>query len=303
MDIRSLGYVVIESTDPQKWLEFGTDVVGLMAAPNMPDDGNVYLKMDERPFRFAIVKGEQDRLSCAGWELRDRADFDAAKARLEEAGVHYENGSAELAETRQVKDIIVLKDPAGNKLELYWGGVLDFAKFVSPQGISGFETGLNGDMGFGHVVLPCGNLQDCFEFYTELLGMGVSDYMHFKFSEDPADPGNGLHFLHCNNPRHHSLALYEDGNNPTGCVHMMVETLEQDEVGYCLDRVQAANIPVVSTLGRHTNDRMFSFYMATPGGFALEFGSDGLQLDWTEFTPTVTSLPSLWGHKFQMPEG
>jgi 3,4-dihydroxy-9,10-secoandrosta-1,3,5(10)-triene-9,17-dione 4,5-dioxygenase len=56
---------------------------------------------------------------------------------------------------------------------------------------------------------------------------------------------------------------------------------------------------VVSTLGRHTNDRMLSFYMATPGGFALEFGCEGLQMDWGGYTPTVSTLPSLWGHKFQ----
>ena len=79
MDVRSLGYVVIESADPTKWLEYGRDILGLMPAPNMPDDGNVYLKLDERPFRFAIVKGEQERLQRCGWELRDREDFADAK--------------------------------------------------------------------------------------------------------------------------------------------------------------------------------------------------------------------------------
>ena len=82
----------------------------------------------------------------------------------------------------------------------------------------------------------------------------------------------------------------------------MVEVHEVDEVGYCLDRVEAAGIPVVSSLGRHTNDHMLSFYMATPTGFAMEFGTGGLKMEWDNFTPTVTSLPSLWGHKFAMPE-
>jgi 3,4-dihydroxy-9,10-secoandrosta-1,3,5(10)-triene-9,17-dione 4,5-dioxygenase len=126
--------------------------------------------------------------------------------------------------------------------------------------------------------------------------------MHFHFSPDPNDPGQGLNFMHVNNPRHHSLALYEDAANPVGCVHLMLEVTEVDEVGYCLDRVEAAGIPVVSTLGRHTNDNMLSFYMATPAGFAMEFGTDGLQMNWDGFTPTVTSLPSLWGHKFNMPD-
>ena len=301
MDVRSLGYVVIESADPTKWLEYGRDILGLMPAPNMPDDGNVYLKLDERPFRFAIVSGDQERLQRCGWELRDSDDFADAKQKLSAAGIAFEEGSAELARARKVRELIVLKDPSGNELELYWGGELDFAKFMSPLGISGFETGFNGDMGLGHAVLPAAKLTETHQFYKNVLGFGDSDYMHFQFSPDPDDPGQGLHFMHVNNPRHHSLALYEDASNPVGCVHLMLEVLETDEVGYCLDRVEAAGIPIVSTLGRHTNDRMLSFYMATPTGFAMEFGTGGLQVDWEDFTPTVTTLPSLWGHKFNMP--
>ena len=75
MRIRSLGYARIESTDPQQWLEFGTEVLGMMQSPSMPQDGDtVYLKMDNRPFRFAVFKGEKNRLSVSGWELVDRAD-------------------------------------------------------------------------------------------------------------------------------------------------------------------------------------------------------------------------------------
>ena len=85
----------------------------------------------------------------------------------------------------------------------------------------------------------------------------------------------------------------------TGLAAQLVPSI--DEVGYCLDRVLARDIPVTSTLGRHTNDRMLSFYMATPGGFALEYGCDGLQMDWEGYTPTVSTRPSLWGHEFQQP--
>lgn len=300
MDVRSLGYVWIESTDPKKWLTYGTEVLGLMLAPGMPDDGNVYLKMDERPYRFAITSGDTDRLALCGWELSDEADFEQAKVDLAASGIEFEALSAEQASQRKVRAAIRLQDPSGNTLELYWGADLDYAKFISPQGIQGFETGFNGDMGFGHAVLPCAKLKETHAFYRHILGFGDTDYMHFKFSDDPADPGQGLHFMHVNNPRHHSLALYEDANNPVGCVHLMLEVLDINEVGYCMDRVAAKDIPIVSSLGRHTNDGMLSFYMATPAGFALEFGTDGLQMNWEGYTPTVSTLPSLWGHKFQM---
>ncbi|WP_101757421.1 VOC family protein [Oceanicoccus sp. KOV_DT_Chl] len=300
MDVRSLGYVVIDAADPQQWLSYGTEVLGLMVAPGMPDDGNVYLKMDARPFRFAINKAETDRLAICGWELSSQADFEQTKQHLQTAGVAFEQADQELAQLRRVRDLIRLQDPSGNTLELYWGADLDYAKFVSPLGIAGFETGFNGDMGFGHAVLPCGKLKETHAFYRDLLGFGDTDYMHFKFTDDANDPGQGLHFMHVNNPRHHSLALYEDANNPLGCVHLMLEVLDVDEVGYCLDRVQAKDVPIISSLGRHTNDRMLSFYMATPTGFALEFGTGGLQMNWEGYTPTVSTLPSLWGHKFSM---
>jgi 3,4-dihydroxy-9,10-secoandrosta-1,3,5(10)-triene-9,17-dione 4,5-dioxygenase len=300
MDVRSLGYIWIESTDPSKWLSYGTEVLGLMNAPGMPDDGNVYLKMDERPYRLSIYKGETDRLALCGWELKDEADFEQAKSDLSTSGVNFEELTAEQVQLRRVRAAIRLQVPSGNTLELYWGADLDYAKFISPRGIEGFETGFCGDMGLGHAVLPCAKLKETYAFYKELLGFGDTDRMHFKFSDDPADPGQGLHFMHVNNPRHHSLALYEDANNPVGCVHLMLEVLDVDEVGYCMDRVAEREIPIVSSLGRHTNDRMLSFYMATPTGFALEFGTGGLQMNWEEYTPTVTTLPSIWGHKFSM---
>lgn len=299
MNVRSLGYVWIESTDPQQWLEYGTQVLGLMVAPGMPDDGVLYLKMDERPFRFAVVKSDTDRLRLCGWELQDEADFIGAQQTLEAAGVSFEQGTPDEVKSRRVRDLIRLQDPAGNTLELYFGADLDYLKFVSPLGIAEFETGFNGDMGFGHAVLPAPGLGKTHVFYRDILGFGDTDYMHFHFSEDPNDPGMGLNFMHVNNPRHHSLALFQ-GESPAGCIHLMLEVKTVDEVGYCLDRVLQREIPVTSTLGRHTNDRMLSFYMMTPGSFPMEFGCQGLKMDWSNYTPTKSALPSIWGHKFAM---
>lgn len=81
---------------------------------------------------------------------------------------------------------------------------------------------------------------------------------------------------------------------------LMLEVMDVDEVGYCLDRVLHRGIHVTSTLDRHTNDRMLSFYMRTPGGFELEFGCDGLKMDWAGYTPTKTTTPSICGHKFSL---
>ena len=54
--------------------------------------------------------------------------------------------------------------------------------------------------------------------------------------------------------------------------------------------------PVSITLGRHSNDRMVSFYVRTPSGFDVEFGWDGWQVDWSNYVPTRSEIFSLWGH-------
>ena len=55
----------------------------------------------------------------------------------------------------------------------------------------------------------------------------------------------------------------------------MVEVDSLDAVGRALDQVEARGFPVSSTLGRHTNDKMISFYVRAPGGFDIEYGTDG----------------------------
>jgi len=51
------------------------------------------------------------------------------------------------------------------------------------------------------------------------------------------------------------------------------------------------------TLGGHPNDRMFSFYVKTPSGFAIEYGWGGLTID-DEETWVVRTYDKLdiWGH-------
>ena len=54
---------------------------------------------------------------------------------------------------------------------------------------------------------------------------------------------------------------------------------EADDVGLCLDRALRRKVQMSATLGRHVNDKMLSFYMKTPGGFDIEFGCEGLEVE------------------------
>jgi len=289
MAISSLGYVIIEARDPAAWRTFGADVLGLMAADS--PDGGVRFRMDERPFRIAVRPGETDRFVASGWELPSLEAFEATVGALREAGVTVEAGSRADAADRKVHSLVRCHDPSGNQLEIYYGRVYDYKPFVSPAAVSGFVTG---NMGLGHVVLPAPKVEETRSFYKTLLGFGDTDEMRVPIGV-PDHPGLALYFLHCNNPRHHSVALFE-AEIPSGLVHVMIEVKEFDDLGRCVDRCKKLGAPIAINMGRHSNDLMVSTYIKTPSGFDVEYGWDGWQVDWSDYVPTKSEIFSLWGH-------
>ncbi|HPG24889.1 MAG TPA: VOC family protein [Myxococcota bacterium] len=287
----ALGYVVIESAQSEAWRRFGAEVLG---AAVDSDGKSLQLRLDDRPYRMIVIPSEREHLHSVGWEVRDAASLEALVSSLESAGVECERASAGEAFRRRVGDLVRLRDPSGNRLELFHSPLLANTRFVSPAGVSGFVTG---DMGLGHVVMPAPNYQETTAFYEERLGFQLSDRMRLGTDEDGAG-GVQLRFYHCN-PRHHSLALMQ-APHPAGLVHLMVEVPDLDEVGYALDRCQRGEVPISATLGRHTNDKMVSFYMKTPSGFDIEYGFGGVRLDvGCVSTSEITSV-SDWGHDFSV---
>jgi 3,4-dihydroxy-9,10-secoandrosta-1,3,5(10)-triene-9,17-dione 4,5-dioxygenase len=294
IDVRALGYVVVQSAEVDTWRGYAENVLGMQAQD--ATDGALYVKMDERDFRYLIVPGEADRYFASGWELADAAAFDDAIRTLELAGVEPIRASAQEAALRRVQAMVWCADPSGNRHEFFWGVRADFRRFVSPLGVPGFVTGA---MGLGHAVLPAPQFDATDTFLRDVLGFELSDIFRVRFTDDPAEPEKRIHFLHCRNARHHSLAIM-DLAVPSGCIHVMAEVDSMDEVGRALDRVAAHNVKLSATLGRHCNDHMVSFYMKTPSGFDLEYGYGGLTVDWTQHNVYEATRVSLWGHDFSV---
>lgn len=291
MQVAALSYSVIGSLDPGEWESFGTSVAGFSASM-LP--GGLALRMDERAGRIFVERAAQNGYLASGWEVRSDAQFAEAVSRLDALGVTYFRGTAAEIALRHVVDMVWFLDPDGNRHEIANGFVTGFERFVSPQGTR-FVTG---DLGFGHAVLPAPRIALTRQFLADTLGLGLSDFM-FHRPLGPDGPCMRIDFLHCGNGRHHSLALFE-GEVPSGCVHLMVEVPDIDEVGYAYDRSLQAGARLMATLGKHTNDRMVSFYVATPGGFALEYGFGGKVLDWNNHTAFECTSTSLWGHDFSI---
>lgn len=294
MAIEALGYVVIETMQAEQWDHFMTKVVGVMRADG-PDDGSYHYRVDDRPFRFRIIPGASERLIAAAYRLDSRASLDQMAEKLVAAGHAVTEGSAEAATVRGVDAFFFVNDPAGNGLEFYCGDSSDDVAFASEVGVKGFITG---EMGLGHAVFGAPDFDASHTFYRDVLGFHDTDLPHFKFSPDPEDPGMRFAFMHADNGRHHSVAIGESPNPPSGCVHLMLEMTNLDDVKACNARMAEHNVPESATLGLHTNDQMVSFYMQTPSGFDLEVGHDGLVIDPSSWEPTAHKTISDWGHEW-----
>ncbi|TML20064.1 MAG: 2,3-dihydroxybiphenyl 1,2-dioxygenase [Actinobacteria bacterium] len=282
MHVQRLGYLVIESTNLDAWRQFGTEILGMALGQRAGADA-LHLRMDDQPFRIAVIAGAEDRLQYSGWQVANQAALDELTNDLAANGVAVERVDRELAKQRCVGDLVRVTDPGGAALELYCSPILDHEVFVSPAGVSGFVTGA---LGLGHVVMLTPAFDESLAFYTQRLGFKESDSMMLD--------GMQLKFLHCN-PRHHSLAL---ATGPRSMLaHFMVEARSIDDVGYALDRCEANGLRVKQGIGRHSNDEMISFYAQTPARFDFEFGWGGRLIDDATWAVQEITKSSHWGHR------
>jgi 2,3-dihydroxybiphenyl 1,2-dioxygenase len=280
MALQTLGYVGIRAKDLDDWTTYGTRFLGMQLVDK--SRSTLALRMDDRKQRVIVQAEGAEGPAFFGWEVADAAPLDALAAHLEQCSVKVARGSRALAEERRVKDLIVFHDPAGNRLEAFHGAEVAQEPFKPGRSISGFRTG---PLGMGHAVLTAERNDAVVPFYTDILGFRLSDYFVRPFK---------AYFFHIN-PRHHSIAFIETGTN--GIHHLMVELCFLDDVGQAYDLALRKPGMIGTTLGRHTNDQVTSFYSWSPSKFLVEYGWGGRTIDPESWTPQERSDgPSLWGH-------
>jgi 3,4-dihydroxy-9,10-secoandrosta-1,3,5(10)-triene-9,17-dione 4,5-dioxygenase len=160
--------------------------------------------------------------------------------------------------------------------------------------MSGFVTGEG--YGMGHVALHSKDSEASAQWYCDMLGFALSDYVIWQ-----ADVEAHATFLHCNK-RQHALAIVNEclGNQGGTFNHLMLEVDELEDVGRAFDIVQEQNYPVGMNMGQHTNDKTTSFYLWSPcGDFMVECGWGGVDLDHDSWKTEYYDAVSRWGHHFQ----
>jgi len=288
MAVSQLAYVGIGVSDVTRWKAFASDILGLQVVEG-EEDGTVFLRMDEYHHRLALHATGEDDVLYIGLQVATAGAFAEGKAALRAAGVALTQGSPAEIANRRVIDLV--KFESGElPFELSIGSHMRWdPPFRPARPMAGFKTG---ELGFGHVVLRSETPKETVRLLTEALGFRISDYI------------GTMTFLHCN-PRHHSIAIQPSNpdlprSRDKKMWHFMLETQTLDDVGTALDLAGKAGAPLATTLGRHTNDQMVSFYVVTPSGFEVEYGWGGRLIDDTTWQVQRHDRGGLWGHKVQI---
>lgn len=283
-NVTALGYIQFTATDIDLWEEFGQRVLGLMAV-RMTED-RLRFRIDEKAYRLEVRAGETGGVSAVGWETKGPGELAELEARLTAAGYQVTRPGPEVAKERQVSDLIVFRDPDDcYDHEIYWGLGTASARFASPIGAE-FVAGMEG---LGHVLQVVKDREQYETLFLDILGFKLSDHIDLT-------PDLYATFLHCN-PRHHSFAFTPQiPGRPLGVGHFMLEVTDLDVIGRALEHIEDDPARLLKTFGRHSNDRMTSFYLITPSNVGLEFGTGGIKIDDATWSPTRYDTAHLWGH-------
>ena len=288
--ISQLGYLGLNVSDLDKWEQFATELLGLEVADRTSQ--GFFMRMDEYHHRFVVQRGSEDDVAFIGWEVADQHALEELDIQLKNDGVETASGSAEEAKMRGVLGFIKFKDPSGIPTEAYFGPLMNFREpFKSPRPLSGFVTGT---MGLGHIVIRVDDSARSLHFYRDVLGMRISDFIELqrghRFGRQLS-----LAFMHCN-PRHHSVAFGEIPV-PKRLLHFMLQAKTLDDVCSTMYLAQDRGISIASSLGRHTNDHMVSFYLRSPSGFEVEYGFGARTVDDATWKVQQHYSGSIWGHR------
>lgn len=291
IDLRGLGYVVYDVTDVDAWRTLTVEAFGMMPTsgpPGAPEDGTLWLRLDERTWRIAVNPAERDAQVAAGWEVADEPALADAVAHLKAHGVEVTTEDQALLDLRGVLGLISFDDPYGNHHEIFWGQTVEEEPFRSPAGVEAFVTA---GLGIGHVFYAVPDAIEAEAFYRDTMGFRLTD----RFAWGP----NSVVFMRAT-PRHHSIGFF-DLPIPLGPNHLMLEVTRIGDLGKAYDRTMDLGIPIVNTLGQHFNDPTLSFYVQNPSGFNMELGWQAMQVDdATWVARTFTGRGELWGHRGDM---
>ena len=240
--VKQIGHATFETRDIERAVDYYTRYLGLTVVER--DGDTVFLACPSDFHSVVIKKGSAAAVTRLALQLAPDVDLDAFAAQTAAKNVALRRSSDTGPQTPVV---LTVTDPSGLEVDLFP------ARPVSQQrppneGVTPRKL--------GHTAFFTPNIQATMQFYTEVLGFRVSDWI-----------GDFFVFMRCN-PDHHTVNFLSGPQR--GLHHIAFELNDWNHVKEACDLLSQHDLDLIWGPGRHGPGHNIFTYHLNPDGFAIE---------------------------------
>jgi catechol 2,3-dioxygenase-like lactoylglutathione lyase family enzyme len=236
MRVNRLAYAVFDTADLDRQLDHYTRVVGLTLIER--DGEAAYLSAGFDHHTIVLRKGSAAGCVALGFQIAPAADLSAFARGLEAHGVD----TKRLSDNQPgIRDLVAFTDLKGTRIEVF-GEYATVANGYQRTGIVPSKL--------GHVAHTATDVQGNVQFYCEVLGFRVSDWI-----------GDFFAFLRCG-ADHHTVNMATGKTNKMH--HIALELRDWGHIKEACDLLASERIPLVWGPVRHGVGHNISVYYRNP---------------------------------------
>jgi catechol 2,3-dioxygenase-like lactoylglutathione lyase family enzyme len=240
--VRKIAHAGYEMPDIEKQLEYYTEILGLCLVER--DKDAAYLASTIDHHSVVLRKGDQARCLRIGFQIGPDDDLGAFEKQVQGHGIKTERKTDP---EPTISDAVTFEDPKGTIMEVFKRGEFGGQRFQT-KGVVPHKL--------GHVAFHCTEVRKVTDFYCDVLGFRVSDWMGDFFS-----------FLRCG-PDHHTINLMETGTNRH--FHTAFELRDWGHLQTACDCLSLNGYKLLWGPGRHGIGHNLFAYHRAPNGLITE---------------------------------
>jgi catechol-2,3-dioxygenase len=240
--VRKISHASYETPDLEQQADYYTNILGLTLTAKERDA--VYLANASEHHSVILRRGPQAKCTRIGFQLGPDDDLDAFER---QTAAHQLRTSRKRDAEPTIADMVTFEDPKGTVMEVF--------KRPEPQK-QGFRNGGIVPLKLGHVAFHVTDVKAVTQFYCDVLGFRVSDWMGDYFS-----------FLRCG-VDHHTINLVETGKNKH--FHTAFELRDWSHLQTACDFLSRHGYKILWGPGRHGIGHNLFTYHRGPDGLITE---------------------------------
>ncbi|PHV66174.1 VOC family protein [Williamsia muralis] len=264
MLISNLGYITLNVLDLDQAVELFEVSGQLQLNRRTSDSAHLGGAGQHHWIELRSDPSRPEGLLKMAFQIDGETTFDDVEKALAGGGVAFERSQSFRDDL--VREAIRFTDMDGTEVEIF-DGLAEVAGGEQPKWAH-LDRLL-------HVAVSASDFDAALDFYTNILGFGVSDFI-----EDTTA------FLHGSDGAHHSLVLQRLPDTPRVVNHVCFETKTFDDVMRARAIVRRAGLELRDDLIRHETSGSIGFYFeGLPAGLGIEFCYEHGRVDPKEHRP------------------